>query len=86
MANTEENLFLQLRRALPDRQSQHDVAIKLGLTGSAVASWERYKSAPEVRLLPRLAEVYGVSQQKILEAVLEIVNHQKRQSRLVKAS
>ena len=41
--------------------TQLDLAVKMGVTDKAVSKWERDLSCPDISLLPRLAELFGVS-------------------------
>lgn len=41
--------------------TQEALADRLGLTFQAVSKWENFQSSPDIQLLPRLAEIFGVS-------------------------
>lgn len=41
--------------------TQRQVAEHLGITDAAVTQWEKGRTSPKTKLLPRLAELYGVS-------------------------
>lgn len=43
------------------------VAEKLNVTDAAVAQWESGATAPRTKLLPLIAEVYGVSVDELLK-------------------
>ncbi len=49
----------QLRRQMG--LTQEALAQKLGVTNQAVSKWESGQCCPDIELLPRLAEVFGVS-------------------------
>lgn len=67
-----KDCWLKRRREELD-MSQHDVAIKLGMTAGAIGQWERLKSAPPVRISGHMAAVYQCSVERIIEAIAEIV-------------
>ena len=46
-----------------------DVGRVVGVGRGAVCYWEKGKSSPRIKVLDRLASLYGVSVQQILEAV-----------------
>ena len=39
--------------------SQFQLAVKVGVTSSAVAAWETGRNTPHTDMLPKLAEVFG---------------------------
>ena len=41
--------------------SQHELAVKLGVTATTIYNWERGKNEPTASTFRRLAEVLGVS-------------------------
>lgn len=47
--------------------TQKELAQKLNVTDKAVSKWERGDGCPDVEMLPRLAEVFGVSVETIME-------------------
>lgn len=53
------NRISDLRKS--KNMTQEFLAQKLDVTAQAVSKWERGESMPDVSLLPRLAEVFGVS-------------------------
>ncbi len=55
--------FILARRRLGLTQGQ--LAEKAGVTQSTVSLWERGVTRPTVTLLPKLAEVYGVSMEEL---------------------
>lgn len=54
----------ELRKA--QGMTQADLAEKMNVTDKAVSKWERDLSCPDVGLLPRLAEVLGVSLDELM--------------------
>ena len=42
--------------------TQLDLAEKMGVTDKAVSKWERDLSCPDVNTIPKLAEVFGITQ------------------------
>ena len=48
--------------------TQLDLAVKMGVTDKAVSKWERDLSCPDISLLPRLAELFGVSVDELMNA------------------
>ena len=54
--------------------TQLDLAEKMGVTDKAVSKWERDLSCPDVSSLPKLAEIFGVSVDALMQAKTETVN------------
>lgn len=48
--------------------TQKEVAERLGITDKAVSKWERDLSYPDTAILPRLAELLGVTVEELLRA------------------
>ena len=48
--------------------TQKDLAEKLNVTDKAVSKWERNLSSPDISIIPRLAELLGVSTDALLNA------------------
>ena len=46
--------------------TQDQLAEKLGVTAQAVSKWENDQSCPDISMLPRLAEIFGVSTDELL--------------------
>ena len=46
--------------------TQKDLADKLNITDKAVSKWERDLSCPDTALIPRLAEILGVSLEELM--------------------
>lgn len=52
------------RKALGMTQDQ--LAEKLGVTAQAVSKWENDQSCPDIAIIPRLAELFGISTDELL--------------------
>ena len=48
--------------------TQNDLAEKMNVTDKAVSKWERNLSCPDINSIPKLAEILGVSVEKLLNA------------------
>ena len=48
--------------------TQAELAEQMGVTDKALSKWERDISCPDVNVLPRLAELFGVSVDELLQA------------------
>ena len=46
--------------------TQDQLAEKLGVTAQAVSKWENEQSCPDIMMLPRLAEIFGMSTDALL--------------------
>ena len=46
--------------------TQDQLAEKLGVTAQAVSKWENDQSCPDITMLPRLAEIFGISTDALL--------------------
>ncbi|WP_139652433.1 helix-turn-helix domain-containing protein [Raoultibacter phocaeensis] len=46
--------------------TQLELAEKMGVTDKAVSKWERDVSCPDINLLPKLAEAFGVSVDQLM--------------------
>lgn len=57
--------------------TQLDLAEKMGVTDKAVSKWERDLSFPDVSSLPKLAEVFGVSVDELMQVKAESKEQQK---------
>lgn len=53
------NNIKQLRQQ--KKMTQEQVAKKLGVTYQAVSKWENNSNAPDIALLPEIAELFGVT-------------------------
>ena len=48
--------------------TQNDLADKMNVTDKAVSKWKRNLSCPDINSIPKLAEILGVSVEKLLNA------------------
>lgn len=48
--------------------TQAELAAKMGVTDKAVSKWERELSCPDIKSLPKLAEILGISVDKLMQA------------------
>ena len=48
------------------RLTQDQLAEKLGITAQAVSKWENDQSCPDITMLPRLAELFGITTDELL--------------------
>ena len=46
--------------------TQDSLAEKLGITAQAVSKWENDQSCPDITMLPRLAEIFGITTDELL--------------------
>lgn len=46
--------------------TQEQMAEKLGVTAQAISKWENDQSCPDIAMLPRLAELFGISNDALL--------------------
>ncbi len=47
--------------------TQFELAEKMGVTDKAVSKWERDLSCPDVNTIPKLAEVFGISVDELMQ-------------------
>ncbi len=47
--------------------TQLELAEKMGVTDKAVSKWERELSCPDVNTLPKLAEIFGISVDELMQ-------------------
>ena len=59
------------------RMTQLELAEKMGVTDKAVSKWERDLSYPDVNSLPRLAEIFGMSVDELMQIKTESVQNEK---------
>ena len=64
MEQTLGKRIMQLRKSKSLTQDQ--LAEQLGVTAQAVSKWENNQSCPDITLLPKLAEIFGVSTDALL--------------------
>lgn len=71
-----ENFFLRRRKELEkkagERISQHDLAIKLGVTSNTIGQWERGDCVPRLSLAPKLAAAYEVPFERIEQEIVKL--------------
>lgn len=48
--------------------TQLELAEKMGVTDKAVSKWERDLSCPDINSLPKLAEIFGISVDDLMQA------------------
>ena len=46
--------------------TQDRLAEQLGVTAQAVSKWENDQSCPDITMLPKLAEIFGISTDELL--------------------
>ena len=63
--------------------TQLDLAEKMGVTDKAVSKWERDLSCPDVNTIPKLAEVFGVSVDELMQVKTESKEEKKDYSQIV---
>ena len=51
---------------------QEELAEKLGISGQAVSKWENDQTCPDISLLPKLAQILGVSVDELLSGKQEL--------------
>jgi len=56
--------------------TQDQLAEKLGVTAQAVSKWENDQSCPDIAMLPRLAEIFGITTDALLGSAPEERIHQ----------
>ena len=59
------NLIASLRKE--HGMTQLELAEQMGVTDKAVSKWERDLSFPDVNSLPRLAEIFGISVDELMQ-------------------
>lgn len=60
--------------------TQAELADKMGVTDKAVSKWERDLSCPDVSSLPRLAEIYGISVDQLMQIKSKTNRRHERKS------
>ena len=58
--------------------TQLDLAEKMGVTDKAVSKWERDISCPDVNTIPKLAEVFGISVDELMQIKAESQSEAKK--------
>lgn len=59
--------------------TQLELAEKMGVTDKAVSKWERDLSCPDINILPKLAEVFGISVDELMQIGTEAQNEEKKE-------
>ncbi len=54
--------------------TQDQLADRLGVTAQAVSKWENDQSCPDIAMLPRLAELFGISTDELLGLEQKVVH------------
>lgn len=60
--------------------TQKDLADKLGVSDKAVSRWERDDYAPDISLIPVIAEIFGVTSDEILRGERILVDQEREES------
>ena len=63
------NKIAQLRQKA--KWTQKQLADELGISAQSVSKWENLVAAPDIALLPKLAEVFGVSIDELFDLTIE---------------
>lgn len=58
--------------------TQLDLAEKMGVTDKAVSKWERDLSYPDVNSIPKLAEIFGISVDDLMQIKAEAKGSEKK--------
>lgn len=58
--------------------TQLDLAEKMGVTDKAVSKWERDLSCPDVNTIPKLAEVFSISVDELMQVKAESQGEDKK--------
>ena len=58
--------------------TQLELAEKMGVTDKAVSKWERDLSYPDLHSIPKLAEIFGVSVEDLMQNRLESQREEKK--------
>ena len=58
--------------------TQLDLAEKMGVTDKAVSKWERDLSCPDVNTIPKLAEVFGISVDELMQMKTDSQSESKK--------
>lgn len=64
--NTMGEMIAALRKE--KGMTQQELADKMGVTDKAVSKWERNISCPDVAVLPRLAELFGITVDELMNS------------------
>lgn len=61
-----------------NRMTQLELAEKMGVTDKAVSKWERDLSCPDINTLPKLAEVFDISVDELMQVKAASQNEKKK--------
>lgn len=61
-----------------NRMTQLELAEKMGVTDKAVSKWERDLACPDVSTLPKLAEIFDVSVDELMQCKAESQNEKEK--------
>ena len=70
--NSMGQFMAALRKAIG--MTQQEVADRLGVSNKAVSRWERDECAPDITLIPAIAEMYGVTCDELLRGERMVQN------------
>lgn len=54
-----------------NKMTQLELADKMGVTDKAVSKWERDLSFPDINSIPKLAEIFGISVDELMQVKTE---------------
>ena len=63
------NLIAELRKKA--NMTQQELADRLNISNKAVSKWERGGSSPDIETIPKLAEIFGITSEELLNAKLK---------------
>ena len=58
--------------------TQLELAEKMGVTDKAVSKWERDLSCPDINSIPKLAEIFGISVDELMQIKAEAQDDEKK--------
>lgn len=64
------NMITKLRKE--NRMTQVELAEKIGVTDKAVSKWERDLSFPDINSIPKLAEIFNVSVDELMQVKIDM--------------
>ena len=64
---TKQTLGMMIASLRKERgMTQAELAERVGVTDKAVSKWERDLSCPDINTIPKLAEIFGISVEKLM--------------------
>ena len=63
--------------------TQLELAEKMGVTDKAVSKWERDLSCPDISSIPKLAEIFGISVDELMQVKAPAPTEKKDHKKLV---